>query len=81
MRDLGNTELNSVNVEKQIFANEHIRKLIGNYNDNTEVKTHRGLNVLQRQESPLGTLTDRSDPPHPLGFTNVSAILYLYEPA
>ena len=31
------------------------------------------------QESPMGILTGHSDPP-PLGFTNVSAILYLYEP-
>ena len=33
------------------------------------------------RDSPMGIFTGRSDPPHPPGLTNVSAIPYLYQPA
>ena len=39
------------------------------------------LPLHSKQESLLGILTSHSDPPQPLGFTNVSMILCLYEPA
>ena len=48
-------------------------------NNKNILREHCSLNCINKQESPKGILTGRSDPPHP-SVSQMLAILYLYEP-